>query len=509
MANTTDMELAVRTRGVTKEFFGQPVLEGVDFDLRWGEIHALLGENGAGKSTLCSILAGLYHPTRGEMTLAGAPYSPHSPHEALQAGVGMVYQHFRLVEQMTVAENILLGNPDVPARITAGGLADRARDAMDSHGLWIEPTASVSDLAVGEKQQTEIIRLLNRGVEVLILDEPTAVLTPGESDALFVALRSLADQGKAVILVTHKLREVQQSADTVTVLRAGRKVSHQLVADTTPNDLARLMIGDDIALGSKSVDERHAAGDKLLELRSISAVSDETTRPELDGIDLTVRRGQIVGVAGVSGNGQRELAEVITGLRSMTSGSIRLAGEDIASRSTADRIKMGMGFVPEDRLTRGLVLGLELDDNVLLRSQRDPRFSIGPFLRLSAVREWARRLIDRFDIRGVRKGLPIGVLSGGNLQRLILARELARQPTLLVASEPTRGLDVGAAEAVRSMLTTERGRGVGILLVSGDLEEVLELADEVVVMYEGRIVASRPASDVDVDQVGRWMAGLT
>ena len=501
-------EPAVRTRGVSKEFFGQTVLQDVDFDLRWGEIHALLGENGAGKSTLCSILAGLYHPTRGEMTLAGGPYSPHSPHAALEAGVGMVYQHFRLVEQMTVAENILLGNPDVPVGITANGLADRAREVMDTHGLWIEPTAYVSDLAVGEKQQAEIIRLLNRGVEVLILDEPTAVLTPGESDALFAALRNLVDQGKALILVTHKLREVQQSADTVTVLRSGRKVSHQRVADTTTHDLARLMIGDDFAQGSASEDERHAAGDRLLELRSVSAVSQGATRPELDGIDLTVRRGQIVGVAGVSGNGQRELAEVITGLRPATSGSISFGGEDITSRPTAERIRMGMGFVPEDRLTKGLVPGLEIDDNVLLRSQREPRFRAGPFLRLSAINRWARRLIERFDIRGVRRGLPISVLSGGNLQRLLLARELSRQPALLIASEPTRGLDVGAAEAVREMLKAERSRGLGILLVSGDLEEVLELSDEVTVMYEGRIGESRPGSEVDAAEVGRWMAGL-
>ena len=503
------MEPAVRTRGVSKEFFGQSVLQDVDFDLHWGEIHALLGENGAGKSTLCSILAGLYHPTGGEMALAGAPYSPHSPHAALEAGVGMVYQHFRLVEQMTVAENILLGNPDVPARITGSGLADRAREVMDQHGLWIEPTAYVSDLAVGEKQQAEIIRLLDRGVEVLILDEPTAVLTPGETDALFAALRNLADQGKALILVTHKLREVPAAADTVTVLRSGRKVAHQRVEDTTTHDLARLMIGDDFAAGSESVDEPRAAGDILLELRSVSVSGQTAARPELDGVDLAVRRGQIVGVAGVSGNGQRELAEVITGLRTATSGSISFGGEDITSRPIAERIEMGVGFVPEDRLTKGLVPGLEVEDNVLLRSQREPRFSAGPFLRLSAIREWARGLIDRFDIRGVRRGLPVSVLSGGNLQRLILARELSRQPDLLIASEPTRGLDVGAAETVRDMLRAERSRGLGILLLSGDLEEVLELSDEVVVMYEGRIVASRPASEVDVAQVGRWMAGLT
>ena len=503
------MEPAIRTRGLSKEFFGQSVLQDVDFDLRWGEIHALLGENGAGKSTLCSILAGLYHATTGEMTLAGAPYSPHSPHAALEAGVGMVYQHFRLVEQMTVAENILLGNPDVPARVTANGLANRAREVMDKHGLWIEPTAFVSDLAVGEKQQAEIIRLLDRGVEVLILDEPTAVLTPGETDALFEALRNLADQGKALILVTHKLREVQASADTVTVLRSGRKVAHQRVEDTATHDLARLMIGDDFAAGSESVDEPHAAGDTLLQLRSVSVAGQAATRPELDGVDLAVRRGQIVGVAGVSGNGQRELAEVITGLRPATSGSIRFGGEDITSRPIAERIKMGIGFVPEDRLTKGLVPGLEVEDNVLLRSQREPRFSAGPFLRLSAIREWARGLIDRFDIRGVRGGLPISVLSGGNLQRLLLARELSRQPELLIASEPTRGLDVGAAGTVRDMLKAERSRGLGILLLSGDLEEVLELSDEVVVMYEGQIVASRPASEVDMAQVGRWMAGLT
>ena len=504
-----DTELAVGTTGISKEFFGQSVLEDVDFDLRWGEIHALLGENGAGKSTLCSILAGLYHPTRGKMTLAGAPYSPHSPHAALEAGVGMVYQHFRLVEQMTVAENILLGNPDVPVRMTASGLADRAREVMDRHGLWIEPTKYVGDLAVGEKQQTEIIRLLNRGVKVLILDEPTAVLTPREAEALFAALRNLADQGRGVILVTHKLREVQQSADTVTVLRSGKKVAHQRVDDTTTHDLARLMIGDDLAPGSGSVDASHTTGDELLELHSVSVASDAATRPELDGVNLTVRAGQIVGVAGVSGNGQRELAEVITGLRTTTSGTIRLRGEDISAQTIGDRIKKGMGFVPEDRLTRGLVLGLEIEDNVLLRSQRDPEFSIGPFLRLSAINRWARRLIDRFDIRGVRKGLPISVLSGGNLQRLILARELSRQPALLVASEPTRGLDVGAAEAVQTILKAERGRGVGILLFSGDLEEVLGISDEVVVMYEGRVVASRPASEVDGAQVGRWMAGLT
>ena len=504
-----ECQLAIRMRNISKEFYGQRVLTGVDLDLQAGELHAILGENGAGKSTLCSILAGLYQATSGEISRSGEPFAPRSPHDALAAGIGMVYQHFRLVDQMTVAENILLGHPRLGARVSENEIVEAATTAMQEHGVSVDPRAYVGNLAVGEKQQVEIVRLLNRGVEVLILDEPTAVLTSVESDHLFVTLRRLADKGKVVVFVTHKLREISESADAVTVLRDGTKVADRRAADTAPHELARLMIGDELELAPERSTPRDTKADELLALRSVVVKNVGSSRPLLDDVNITVYRGEILGVAGVAGNGQRELAEAITGLRPIMSGSMTLNGRDITSLSTAERTQSGVGYIPEDRLASGLVTPLGLHDNVLLRSQAEARFRLGPLLRMSAVRAWARRVVEDFDIRGHRKGLPISVLSGGNLQRLIVGRELLREPKLIVASEPTRGLDVGAAQGVRELLLAQRNIGVSTLLISTDLEEILALADRVAVMYEGRIVVSLPVGEAEPETIARAMAGLS
>ena len=493
----------IELRGIRKSFYGVVANDGIDFDLEWGEVHALLGENGAGKSTLCSVLAGLYRPDEGAVTIDGEAMTFHSPNQALEAGVGMVYQHFRLVEGFTVAENIALGRKTRRLRLSTERIEAEVAELSERYGIPVRPDSRIWQLSVGEQQRVEILKLLHRGARVLILDEPTAVLTPQEAEALFVTVRTMSAEGKAVIFVTHKLNEVLAVSDRITVLRNGRKVGETTTDEADASSLARMMVGREPEMPQRRGKE---SGEPVLSVSGLRARGDLGI-DAVRWVDLEVRAGQIVGIAGVAGNGQRELAETLAGLRPARSGTIILEGVDMTRASPAERIGLGLAFVPEDRLGMGLAPGLTLEDNLALKSYRQPPQSRGMMLSTSAIREAADELVDRFDIRGTRKGLPVRLLSGGNLQRAILARELALRPKALVAASPTRGLDVAAIEAIQKLLLDQRELGTAVLLISEDLEELRSLSDLILVMYEGEIVGTMRPEDFDATAIGLLMAG--
>ena len=490
-------------RGIRKSFYGAVANDGIDFDLEWGEVHALLGENGAGKSTLCSILAGLYRPDGGRIAIDGDLVEFHSPHQALNAGIGMVYQHFRLVDRFTVAENIALGRKTGQLRLSTERIESEVAELSERYGMPVKPDSRIWQLSVGEQQRVEILKLLHRGARVLILDEPTAVLTPQEAEALFATVRTMSSEGKAIIFVSHKLNEVLAVSDRITVLRDGSKVGDTPTAEADARSLAHMMVGRDPQMPERHGDE---CGDPVLTVRGLSTVGD-LGMDAVREVDVDVCAGQIVGIAGVSGNGQRELAEALVGLRPVRSGKIVLDGVDITSTSPAERIRMGLGFVPEDRLGMGLAPGLTLEDNLALKSYRRPPHSRGMALSMKSVRDSADNLIDQFDIRGGQKGLPVRLLSGGNLQKAILARELSQHPKALVAASPTRGLDVSAIEAIQRLLLEQRELGTAVLLISEDLDELRSLSDLILVMYEGEISGRILPSDFDADAIGLMMAG--
>lgn len=500
--SSTRSDTAVAMRAIRKSFYGVVANDGVDFDLKWGEVHALLGENGAGKSTLCSVLAGLYRADSGEVLLDGEPAAFRSPHDALGAGVGMVYQHFRLVEGFTVAENIMLGRTG-GIRLSTDRIEAEVAELSERYGMPVAPDAHIWQLSVGEQQRVEILKLLHRGVRVLILDEPTAVLTPQEADALFATVRTMSEEGKGVIFVSHKLDEVLSVSDRITVLRDGRWVGETPTAEADVGSLARMMVGRELQMPER---ESVECGAPVLTIRGLTVAGDRGF-DAVSAVDLEVCRGQIVGIAGVSGNGQRELAEAIAGLREADAGEIHLGGVDITGLDVSDRIDLGLGFVPEDRLGMGLAAGLSLEENLVIKSYRKPPHARGLFVSASSVTSNAEDLIDRFDIRGDRVGLPVRLLSGGNLQRAILAREISQQPKALVAASPTRGLDVAAMEAIRRMLLSQREEGMAILLISEDLEEIQALSDEIVVMFNGKIAGRVSPTEFDAEAIGLMMAG--
>lgn len=498
-----DGGFAAELLSIEKAFFGVPANHGIDFNIRWGEVHALLGENGAGKSTLCSVLAGLYRPDAGEIVIDGMPVQFRSPHDALAAGVGMVYQHFRLVETFTVAENLALGH-EAEGRLSRRRIEFDVRELSEAYGLPISPRAQIWQLSVGEQQRVEILKLLHRGVRILILDEPTAVLTPQESQSLFRTVRLMAEQGKAVIFVSHKLDEVLAVSDRITVLRATRKVAELPTATTDAGTLARLMVGREVELPERRDSEPTAS--PVLTVRGMAVAGDRGFEA-VSGVDLDVHGGEIVGIAGVAGNGQRELAEALAGLRKTTRGEVTLDGTDITNASPLERIRSGLGFVPEDRLGMGLAGGLPLEDNLILKSYRWPPHRRGPRLSSGSIRKTAAQLIDRFDIRGNIKDFPVRFLSGGNLQRAILARETSQDPKVLIASSPSRGLDIAAIGDVRDLLLRQRESGSAILLLSEDLDELRSMADVILVIYEGRIVGRVSPDRFDPEEVGLMMAG--
>ena len=498
----------VRLDRITKHFFDVVANDNVDLAVRSGEIHALLGENGAGKSTACSILAGLYHPDSGTVRVDGEPRRFASPSDALEAGIGMVYQHFRLVDELSVAENIILGHPDVPARITRRWLVDTCRQVSELFGLDLDPLSTVGDLAVGQQQRVEIARLLHRGVNVLILDEPTAVLTPQECDVLFDNLRDLAAAGHSVIIVTHKLREVLAVADRVTVMRLGRVVSSGSAQGATVEALSRQMVGRTV----EAVEAHRPAGMRrdrdVLRVGGLTVPGLSRLVNSVEDVSFTVSGGEILGVCGVSGNGQRELAEALVGMRLASAGSVWLDDEEISQASVRERADLGMSYVPEDRMATGIAAGLPIETNLLLRLYRDPGLRLGPIVRYDRSTPIVEGLIETYDIRGIRPGLPTSALSGGNIQRAILAREISRRPSVLVAASPTRGLDVAATMAVRQMLSDARDDGLAVLLISEDLDELFAISDRLVVMFKGAIVASFDVADASVERIGEFMAGV-
>src|SRR5438445_4234356 len=489
---------AVEMRGITKRFAGLLANDAVDFDLASGEIHALLGENGAGKSTLMKILYGFYQPDAGEIRLRGTPVRFRSPRDALGRGLGMVFQQFMLVPSLSVTENVLLSLPRDGVRLHHRAAARRVGGLASRYGLAVDPTARVWQLSVGEQQRVEVLKLLARGAEILILDEPTSVLTPQEVRDLFETLRGLAGEGRAIVIITHKLSEVIAVADRVTVLRDGRNAGTVSAGDTTPRALARMMVGRETFDQARR--DAIAPGSVMLEVEALRALGDRGV-PALRGVSLSVRAGEILGVAGVAGNGQRELGEAVAGLRRATGGTVRIGGADCTHASAREIRERGVGHVPEDRLGTGVAPNLSVADNLLLNRYRDPQFG-GLLLDRRAMLNDARRLMAEFGIRAAGPGAPVRTLSGGNLQRLILARELSIRPRLILAFHPTRGLDVAGTEAVHRLLLRQRRAGAAVLLISEDLDEILLLGDRIAVLHGGEIAGTVETGGVPVETLG-------
>ena len=490
--------------GITKQFPGVLANDRIDFDLMKGEVHALLGENGAGKSTLMNILYGLYHPDGGAIRVNGEPIRISSPRDAIDRGIGMVHQHFMLIPVMTVAENIVLATePRTGPFIDMEGAKERVRDLSRRYGLAVNPDAKIQAINVAQQQRVEILKALYRGARILILDEPTAVLTPQEAMELFEIVRSLTEQGESVIFITHKLNEVLEIADRITVLRRGKRVDTVPREGATEEALARMMVGREVLLRvEKSPAE---PGEVLLEVEGLS-VFDDRGLEAVRSVGLQVRSGEIVGVAGVDGNGQTELIDALTGLRRPAAGRIAVLGKEITHASTDDRLHEGLGHIPEDRQRRGLVLDFTLAENIALHDFDQAPYSRLGWLHPRRMISNARRLLQEFDVRGGGPHTLAASLSGGNQQKVILAREVSRSPQVLIAAQPTRGLDVGAIEFVHRRLVEQRDAGRGILLISFELEEILSLADRILVVYEGQIVGEY-APDVSEEELGIAMTG--
>jgi ABC-type uncharacterized transport system ATPase subunit len=492
-------------RRITKRFPGVLANDAVDFDLRRGEVHALLGENGAGKSTLMNVLYGLYHPDDGEILINGEPIRLGSPHAAIDAGIGMVHQHFMLIPVMSVSENIVLAEEPRTGGIflDVGEAEKRVRQLSTQFGLAVDPRAKIQSITVGQQQRVEILKALYRGAEILILDEPTAVLTPQEAEELFRIIESLKSQGKSIIFISHKLHEVKQIADRVTVLRRGKKIATVPAASATEADLARMMVGREVLL---RVDKRPAEpAEPLLQVEGLTVLDDRGLEAVKD-VSFEVRAGEIVGIAGVDANGQSELIDAIAGLRKVASGRVLAAGEDITRADARDALDAGVGHIPEDRQRRGLVLEFTLAENLALHDYDKEPDSKWGFLYPNRLIARARQVLEQFDVRGGGPTTRAGALSGGNQQKVVLAREIDRDPKVLIAAQPTRGLDVGAIEFVHRRLVEERDEGRAILLISLELDEVMSLSDRILVIYEGRIVGEYPP-DADEHELGIAMTG--
>ncbi len=509
-----DQGLAVEMTGISKSFFGEMAVSAVDFDVRWGEVHALLGENGAGKSVICSILAGLYLADQGAIKIDGAPVSFRSPHDALEAHVGMVYQEFRLVEELTVAENVVLGDPRHRGRVKWAEVEDSVATAAAEHEIDTDPTALIRDLSVGERQRVEILKLLYRNVRILILDEPTSVLTPGEVRDLFQAIDAFRSSNRAVVLISHKINELREVADRITIMRHGNKIATENIDSVTNDDLAQLMVGRKIppprARQSKPAETRPA-----LEIANLTVAGDDG-RVAIDSFDAEVYAGEILGIAGIAGNGQPELAEAIAGLRPVRSGRIRVRSSlddpsvtDITELSARDRIQIGVAHIPEDRRAMGVAPGLNVAENLVLKSYWKRPLSQQGIMSNAAAREHEENLRLEYDIRGGARKLPVSILSGGNIQKVILARELSQSPPVVIASYPTRGLDLGAVANVRDILVRHVDAGGAVLLISEDLDELFVMSDRLMVIHAGRIKGRFSEGHYDREAVGALMAGST
>ena len=497
-------QLMLVMSNITKRFPGIVANDHVNFELRKGEIHTLLGENGAGKSTLMNVLDGIYYPDEGEITIEGKSVDLRSPLDSMKHGIGMIHQHFMLVESLSVVENVVLGLASQGFYINRKAVAARIEAIAKKYGFRVDPYAKIWQLSVGEQQRVEIIKALFKGARILILDEPTAVLTPQESEELFGILREMKSEGKSIVFISHKLGEVMSVSDRITVLRKGRLVGTVATAAINERELARMMIGRDVLfrLERKELGE----GPEVLRVEGAQAYNDRGIMA-LNRLAITVHSGEIMGVAGVAGNGQVELAECITGLRHLTGGHVLIAGVDLTNATPCAIASAGVNYIPADRLGVGLVPNLSTVENAVLRKYKQDAMCKRSFIDYGAACTYTDGLIEKFDIAVPLRNAPVKVLSGGNMQKLLLAREIEENPRLLIAEHPTRGLDVGATEFVRKTLLEQRDHGVAVLLISEDLDEILMVADRVAVMYEGRIVGVVDAHHVDIAQIGLMMAG--
>ncbi|MFT4890921.1 MAG: ABC-type uncharacterized transport system ATPase subunit [Halobacteriales archaeon] len=499
-------QTAVRLDGITKRFPGVVANDDVDLAVEKGTVHALLGENGAGKTTLMNVLYGLYEQDEGTVTLDGEPREFDSPRDAIDAGIGMIHQHFMLVEPMTVAENIVLGNEPE----TWGGVVDRkaareaVRDLSNRYGFDVDPDATVEEVSVGVQQRVEILKALYRGADLLILDEPTSVLTPQEVEELFGVFEELTGQGKTIIFITHRLGEAMEAADAITVLRDGKNVGTVSADETTREELAEMMVGREVIF---EVDATPVGTGPTALAVSDLHVTDGRGVERVTGIDLKIREGEIFGVAGVDGNGQSELVEAITGLQIPDSGTIELNGEDVTDASRRSRIEAGMAYIPEDRQSRGLVMDFDLVENGVLGSQHSSSFAPGGRIDWQHAREHVDGLIEKYDVRPPNPGTTAKSLSGGNQQKFVVGREFLRDPSMVVASHPTRGVDVGSIEFIHDRLLDLREDGKAVLLISSKLDEVQQLSDRLGVIYEGEFVDVVDPASVTDEQLGLLMAG--
>ncbi|MFB9324342.1 ABC transporter ATP-binding protein [Paenibacillus aurantiacus] len=498
---------AVELIGITKRFPGIVANDGISFKLRKGEIHALLGENGAGKSTLMNILFGLYQPDEGEIRVNGVPTVIDGPSKAIELGIGMVHQHFKLVQPFTVAENIVLGSePSKGGVINLKQANEKVKRLSEQYGLQVDPKMRIEDITVGMQQRVEILKTLYRGADILIFDEPTAVLTVQEIEELLEILRSLAAEGKSIIIITHKLKEVMALSNSVTVIRRGKVVGTVETKSTNERELAELMVGRSVSLQTEKT--RREVGKVIFSAKDLQLKSNQN-KSVLNGVSLEIRAGEILGIAGVDGNGQSELVQAITGMVKLSSGQVSINGKDITNHSPRQTGLAGISHIPEDRHKHGLVLDFTLSENVVLGNYFQKPFNNGGFLKYEEMDKLAHKLTTEFDVRSSGIHTHARSLSGGNQQKAIIARELWRDPSLLIAVQPTRGLDIGAIEYVQQRLRQARDEGKAILLVSFELDELFELSDRIAVMYEGRIVGEVDPLNRDNQRLGMLMAGDT
>lgn len=499
------MEKIIEMKQITKIFPGIVANDKIDFDLLKGETHVLLGENGAGKTTLMNVLYGLYQPEYGEILVNGTATKINSPHDAIKLGIGMVHQHFMLVNNLTVTENIILGmEPRKGIKIDMNKAISEVEKLSKTYGFDVNPKDKIEDLSVGKQQKVEILKALYRKANVLILDEPTAVLTPQEIEELGEIINVLKKEGKSFILITHKLKEVMSMSDRITIVRRGKVIQTLKTQDTNMDKLAEMMVGRKVNLTINKNDKE--PGETILEVKNLNAEDDRGVKVVKD-VDLNVKSGEIFGIAGVDGNGQSELIEILTGLMKPKSGNVLLNGKEITGKTTREIMNEGMGHIPEDRHKRGLVLKFSLFENSILGLQNNKPFKNKVSLNYRKIKEHCKNLIKQFDIRTPSEEVTAASLSGGNQQKLIIAREIYRQPSLLIAAQPTRGLDVGAIEYIHKQLVEERDNGKAVLLVSLELDEILKLSDRIGVMYDGKIVKVLENKDIDEKTLGILMAG--
>lgn len=500
-------EYIIEMLNITKEFPGIKANDNITLQLKRGEIHALLGENGAGKSTLMSILFGLYQPTSGIIKKDGKEVQINTPNDANDLNIGMVHQHFKLVECFSVLDNIILGvEPTKGIFLEKKGAREKVMELSNKYGLMVDPDALISDITVGMQQRTEILKMLYRDNEVLIFDEPTAVLTPQEIEELMKIMKNLVKEGKSILFITHKLNEIMEVADRCTILRKGKYIATVDIKDTSKEELSRMMVGRNVSF---SVDKKPAEpGETVLKVEHMTVPSKVHSNNAVKDVSFNVRRGEIVCIAGIDGNGQSEFVQGLTGLEKITGGTITFNGRDITRASIRERSKSGMSHIPEDRHKHGLVLDYSLEQNMVLQRYWEPDFQKAGFIKSKAVREYADRLIEQYDVRSGQGAVTTArSMSGGNQQKAIIAREIDKNPELLVAVQPTRGLDVGAIEYIHSQLVAQRDKGKAVLLVSLELDEVMDVSDRILVMYEGEIVGQLNPKEITVEELGLYMAG--